>query len=117
MSASATFEAGHTISASAHCARPGHGHHYEAKVVVSGDLDPETGWPRGTVNLCLDLDELTAELDGENLNELLPGVVTSPLGIATYIQEQLLMNYPGISAVIVTCSDGTEGTIRRTPRQ
>lgn len=117
MTAQASFEAGHTIQEFHPCARPGHGHHYDVSVSVAGDLDPKTGWPRATEDLPVDLQLLVSELDGESLTDMLPGIATSPLGIAAYIQERLLLRYPKIVEVTVDCSNHTRGTVRRTLRQ
>ena len=48
---------------------------------------------------------LLAELDLRPLDKMLPGVVTTPLGIANWLFERITANYPGVMAVRV--SDGT----------
>ncbi len=117
MAARAYFDAGHTVKDLDPCARPGHGHHYDVRVAVTGDLDPKTGWPRASDDLVQALESLCEELHGEDLNAMIPGVATTPLGIAAYIRERLLLRYPKILEVRVECSNGTEGVVRSTQRQ
>ncbi len=117
MAARSSFDAGHTIPELEACARPGHGHHYDVEVAVVGDLDPKTGWPRGAEDLPIHLDLVCGELRGEDLTAMIPGVATSALGIAAYIQERLLLRFPRLLSVGVECSDGTRGTVKRTQRQ
>lgn len=117
ISAKATFDAGHTIPKLERCARPNHGHQWTVFAAVSGDLNPDTGFPRGAEKLPDSLDKLAAELSGESLDELLPGVTSSPLGIAASFLEKLVLFYPNLTSVEVICSDGLGGRITRTPRQ
>jgi len=114
-SATAEFDAGHLIKELLACTRQ-HGHFYVVTASVTGELDPVFGWPRGTQNLPTDLGDLVSEVNGRNLNELMPGVVTTPVGIAANFLERLLGRYPTLVAVGVKCSDGTSGTVTRTPR-
>lgn len=116
MEASGSFDAGHSIPDYEPCAR-GHGHHWDVRVQVSGDLDPRTGWTRGSAPLAGSLRVITEELNGTQLPEMLPGVITSPLGLASYFLDRLALQFPAITRVRVDCSDGTAGVVKRTPRQ
>lgn len=109
ISSSATlgFDAGHGD----------HGHHWDVEVSVSGDLDPKSGFVRGAELLMPALRELLAEVDHRNLDEMLPGSVASPLGVAAWVLDRLALRFPRIVRVTVDCSDGTSGEIRRAPRQ
>jgi 6-pyruvoyl-tetrahydropterin synthase len=110
------FDAGHSIKAIEREFR-NHGHHWTVAATIAGEPDPATGWPRGSETLLGALEELTAELNLRNLDEMLPGVVTSPLFLAAQFLEMLAQHYPRISAVEVDCSDGTSGRVVRSPRQ
>jgi hypothetical protein len=48
---------------------------------------------------------------------MMPGVVTSPIGIASGVLERMALHYPRLTSVRVACSDRTEGEVRRAPRQ
>jgi hypothetical protein len=72
---------------------------------------------RGAEDAPAELRKVTAELQEKNLNEMLEGSTTSPLGIAGQLLDRLALRYPRISAIRVDCSDGTAGEIRRAPRQ
>lgn len=115
-SASAHWDAGHSIPGLARCAREGHGHFYTAKVDVTGDLNPATGWPFGSDTLQDVLERIAAELNGRNLDDMLPGVVSSATGLAIYILERTSAPVPAVVGVTVSCSDGTEGRATRTRR-
>lgn len=114
--AEGSFDAMHQIDALAACAEP-HGHHWTVRVGVSGELDPKTGWPRGSQSLQEAIVQWTSELHRQDLRLMLPGVITSPLGIAGAAIEALALRYPRISEAEVVCSDGTRGVIRRSQRQ
>ncbi|HET9613271.1 MAG TPA: 6-carboxytetrahydropterin synthase [Candidatus Limnocylindrales bacterium] len=114
-STTAKFDSGHVVKSILACTRQ-HGHFYEVTATVTGELDPELGWPRGTENLPRDVWDFAKELQGRNLNEMLPGVVTTPVGIALSFMERLALTYRTLSAVEVRCSDGTSGRVTRQPR-
>lgn len=114
--ATGTFDAGHRIEDLARCASA-HGHSWLVSVGVTGDLDPKTGWVRGSEALPDSLEGFLRELRGRNLDEMLEGATTSPLGIAAVALDRLALRYPRITVVRVDCSDGTSGEIRRAPRQ
>lgn len=115
ITATARFDASHTIPDLERCSKL-HGHSYTVHVTSTGDPDPKTGWPRGTDDLPKTLEDLTFELNRRNLADMLPGVVTSPMGIAAAFAERLVMHFPRITTVKVECSDGTMGRVKRTPR-
>jgi hypothetical protein len=60
---------------------------------------------------------LLGELRDQDLDEMMPGVVTSPIGIASGVLERMALHYPRLTSVRVACSDRTEGEVRRAPRQ
>lgn len=114
-SASAGFDASHVNFGYLPCARK-HGHYWTVTATVQGELDPVTGWPRGTAELREAVRALAKELDGRDLPEMLVGAVMSPVGIATVLSERLALQFPSLREVKVHCSDGTEGVVLRTPR-
>ena len=116
-SATAQLDAGHSIPDLPRCVRPGHGHSWTITVTVEDDLDPRTGWVRGSADLPLRLQTFVDQMQSEDLDEMLPGVITSPLGLASATMERLLLRFPKIVSVRVDCSDHTSGEIRRTPPQ
>lgn len=113
--ATAGFDAAHRIPSYSYCSSP-HGHHWDVRVTVTGDLDPKSGWIRGAEHLQAALLALMVEIDNKDLDEMLPGVVSSPLGIASWILDRLALAFPRIVRVTVDCSDGNAGEIRRAPR-
>jgi len=114
--AAASFDAQHRVPGYRPCDRI-HGHSWIVEVDVAGELDPKTGWVRGAELLPEALDKWAEELNLGSLEELLPGVVTSPLGIASAALDALALRFPTIASVRVLCTDGTRGEVRRTPRQ
>jgi 6-pyruvoyl-tetrahydropterin synthase len=112
----ASFDAAHRVENYELCSF-GDGHTWTVYAFVTGELDPKTGWVHGSVGLPLSLERICHELDRANLDSMMPGVVSTPLGIAANFLERLALQYPRLSAVRVECSDGTAGEIRRTPRQ
>ncbi len=48
------------------------------------------------------LTTLVGELDHRHLNDMLPGVVTTPEGIAIYIHERLILAWPHVTLVSVS---------------
>lgn len=116
-SARAVFDAGHTVSGLPRCSSSNHGHSWTVTVELTDELDAKSGVARGSETLLDSLEGLVRELRLRNLDEMLPGTVTSPAGIAAVVLDRLALRHPRITSVSVDCSDGTGGTIRRTPRQ
>jgi 6-pyruvoyl-tetrahydropterin synthase len=112
----AVFDAGHSIKGIEGEKRH-HGHHWTVLATVSAEPDPVTGWPRGSLALQSVLEDELRELHCRDLNEMLPGVVTSPVFLAAQFLEKLAVLFPKISAVEVECSDGSSGRVVRSPRQ
>lgn len=115
-SASASFDSAHSIQGHPSCSGI-HGHRWTVTVSVNGDLDPKTGWPRGAAQLWDRLEGIALETHRVDLDQWLPAVVTSPIGLSSYFLERLALEFPRIITVRVECSDGTAGEVRRTNRQ
>ena len=95
----ASFDAGHLLPEHPQCGRL-HGHHYRVLATAEG-LMKRTGPPVDITELHTALTGVSGELDGRNLNEMLPGVVTTPHGIARYIMERLMGSWPSLQAITV----------------
>jgi 6-pyruvoyl-tetrahydropterin synthase len=110
------FDAAHRVENYEPCAL-GDGHTWTVSAQCAGALDPKTGFVAGAIGLPLALERICTEYDRTNLDSMMPGVVSTPLGIAGHILERLALQFSHITVVRVECSDGTAGEIRRTPRQ
>jgi 6-pyruvoyl-tetrahydropterin synthase len=114
--AETAFDASHRVAGYEPCAF-GDGHSWTVFAQCAGELDPKTGWVHGSVGLPLALERICSEYDRTNLDAMMPGVVTTPLGIASHILERLALQFPHLTMVRVECSDHTAGEIRRTARR
>ena len=103
ITAVASFEASHRLIGSERCFRD-HGHHWTAEITVTAPEMERDGIPRGAEGLEKAWDTLMLEFDHRPLNDMLPGVVSTPLGLANYLFERITAEYPGTSVVRV--SDG-----------
>lgn len=88
-----SFEAGHTVSSDQACEIPNHGHRW--KVSVTTEVPPDHTEFLSAVQSVID------EIAGRNLNDMLPGVVTSPFGLGLYVRERLALDWPRITKVQV----------------
>lgn len=89
--AKASFDASHTVPGYPGCSAL-HGHTWRVSVSVGGPLEPdENGLRRVALSDSLenDLRRLMEELDERDLVAMLPGVVTTPEGVAAWILERL----------------------------
>lgn len=87
------FAASHQLKDHPFCGKL-HGHTYKVKVVVQGDPDPDT------FNFVADygefdkrVNDLLRELDGRDLNAMMPGTIPSAQGIANWFWERLTLHY------------------------
>ena len=78
-----TFESSHILEDSWRCFRD-HGHRWTAEVTVSSSEMEKEGIPRGAEDLEQVWMGLVAELDYRRLDKMLPGVITTPLGLANW---------------------------------
>jgi 6-pyruvoyl-tetrahydropterin synthase len=86
---SGAFDASHVEAAVPGCSRM-HGHTYRVMATVEGRLEPdEYNVPRVARYAEVELVDLCMELDGRDLNQMLPGVSTTPEGIAAWFLERL----------------------------
>lgn len=103
------FEAAHhlpRVPEGHKCSRV-HGHSYKVEIVVTGEVDPETGWLIDFAVIDQHWSALNARLDHHYLNDI-PGLENSTCeNMAAYIWREMRGHIPQISAVTVwETSDG-----------
>jgi 6-pyruvoyl-tetrahydropterin synthase len=89
--AHAYFDASHTIKDDPQCGTD-HGHTYEVIAHVTGDVEIDIfGIVRiqGAENLREQVETIAGELDHRNLEAMMPGVQTTPEGVANWILERI----------------------------
>lgn len=89
ISATRSFASRHRIEDHPTCNR-GDGHTYHVRATITyGELD-DTGYPRGSKDLQHKLEAVVYELDHRDLDEMLPGLRTTPPRLAAWFTERLL---------------------------
>jgi len=107
-----TFEAAHVLpnAPEGHKCRRLHGHSFRAKVVVEGEVDPQTGWFLDYGAIQALVEPLRAKLDHNYLNEI-PGL-ENPTSeqLARWIWERLKPGLPSLERVVIreTCESRCE---------
>lgn len=95
------FAASHSVRDHSTCWR-GDGHTWLVEASVSGEISPKTGMVVDHGEFADALRTICNELRHRDLNDMLPGVVTTPEGIASYIRERLILTFPGVTRVSVS---------------
>ncbi len=95
-----TFDAGHVLDSPPECARQ-HGHRYRVEVGMVLRFEASRRQVTDTVPLKSAIRDICAELDGRHLNDMIPGVVPTPDGIAGWFMERLLLSFPRVTRVTV----------------
>jgi len=98
------FEAGHQLDLDG-CKWVGHGHRWTVAVTVEGSLDAQKMYVVDHYRLLAAVDEVVRELRDHNLNDMLPGVKSTPEGLAIYFHERLTLGHPRIVAIEVSMGD------------
>lgn len=98
------FEAGHQLDDPDGC-RWAHGHRWTVSVTVEGTLDAKKVYVVDHHYLRNTVFGVVAELVDRNLNDMLPGVRTTPEGLAIYFRERLALLIPRIVAIEVGMGD------------
>lgn len=98
------FSASHVIEGHPVCGRV-HGHAWVVSATVDGPVSPKTGAVDGSSDLATGLAHVIVELDHKHLNDMLPGVVPTPEGIAAWVHERLLLASPRLTSVTVDDGD------------
>ena len=93
-----TFEAGHILEGTRDCARQ-HGHRYRVEVAADLRFEPVRRQVTDIEPLRKALTDICAELDGRWLNDMIPGVLPTPDGIAAWFMERLLLHFPRVTRV------------------
>jgi 6-pyruvoyl-tetrahydropterin synthase len=104
------FEASHHVEGHSTCGG-NHGHEWEVLVTVSGGLDPKKVYVVDHGALAHDLFVVVDEFRNRDLNDMLPGVITTPEGLGLYIRERLILDWPRIVMVEVRMSRWAATTI------
>jgi len=103
------FFAGHVIPGHSTCGRQ-HGHDWSVAVSLESSLNPQDGLVVEHGAFQHAVEELVAEFNGRNINDLLPGVLPTPEGIAQYVHERLVFEYP-VTKVTVVMSRSISATV------
>jgi hypothetical protein len=83
-------------------------------VTASGSRIEKNGLLPNSETLAGDLAAVLAEFDNRDLNAMLPpAVIPSPLGMATYILERLLLHNPSITAIAISDVPGEDAAVHR----
>ncbi len=109
---STSFPASHTVTGHSTCGR-GDGHEWtvEATTAVADATPTRMVVDHGEFHAALVA--ITGELTNRNLNDMLPGVVCTPEGIAAYVHERLILNWP--STTLVSVSTGAYRAVLEWP--
>ena len=105
--AMAKFDASHRVEGHSRCGG-NHGHRWLVGVTVDGGLDPKKIQVVDHGTLAEALAVITNELHDRDLNDMLPGVVTTPEGLGLYIRERLILDWPRLVSVWVKMGDWAE---------
>lgn len=106
-----SFDAGHHLPDSAVCDKPGHGHHWTVEIEADGELGPRKRPFEERLLLLADLRDFVKELDGRDLNRLLPASTATPENIAIQFLERLRFKWPRITRVTVSQDEATSVSI------
>lgn len=87
-----------------------HGHDFTVLADYVHEMLDE-GVPRGGRGFDERLAQVVGELDERPLDEMVPGVQPTHVGLAAYISERMVATYPGLSAVTVRDERGYSGTV------
>jgi len=98
-SAEIKFDASHQVDKVPGC-KMLHGHTFTVRAAVSGNLEADEEGVRRVQYYedLAQLENLREELDERHLNDMMPGVVTTPEGVAAWFLERL----PNVDHVEVT---------------
>lgn len=99
------FEAGHQLDHLEACRWPGHGHRWTVSVTVEGGLDPQTMYVVDHHQLLGAVRGVVDELRDHSLNDMLPGVRSTPEGLAIYFHERLVLSFNRVVAIEVGMGD------------
>jgi 6-pyruvoyltetrahydropterin/6-carboxytetrahydropterin synthase len=92
-----TFEAAHSIPPYSDL----HGHSFTAEIYITGDPDPEFGWPGNLYELEVHIEAVRQELDHKYLNDVEGLPIPSLENVARWIWERLDTHYHSLDRVVV----------------
>jgi 6-pyruvoyl-tetrahydropterin synthase len=98
----AEFEAAHFLEGDPRCGIRPHGHRYRIEANVGGKMraDPKVR-PVDLEALLRQWQAIAGEFNGRSVQDMMPGVITDPFGIARYLLERMLQDWPYIQSVSV----------------
>lgn len=98
----AEFSASHVVPGHSTCGKTD-GHRWQVETFLSGQVNQKTGMVVDHGDVARALNAVISELDHRHLNDMLPGVVCSPEGLAAYIRERMILDFPTVMMVAVRC--------------
>ena len=101
VSATTTFDAGHQLPGTEECSKP-HGHRWTATVEMDGEMSPRRRPHEERLLLLADLRKLADELDGRDLNQMLPAAQPTLENIAIQLMERLRFQWTRITRVTIS---------------
>jgi len=113
VSVEASLEAAHRLTTPPCDFVNAHGHTWRVRVTLMHETLGKDGNVPGSAGLKDALVELLSLYQYRDLNEKMPGVETTPGGIAVNIMERLSLRYPRINQVSVRMGEVEEVTVWR----
>lgn len=98
------FAASHVVTGHSKCGRL-HGHDWFVEATVSGQIDQKTGMVVDFGEIQESLSQILAEFDRKHINDMLPGASPTHEGIAAYIRERIVLNFPLVSSIAISTED------------
>ncbi|MCD4699614.1 MAG: 6-carboxytetrahydropterin synthase QueD [Phycisphaerae bacterium] len=109
------FDAAHHLPnvPSGHKCAAMHGHGYRVTVVVTGQVDPKTGWVMDFGKINEVVEPLIKQLDHTTLNEIEGMDNPTSEMLAKWFWDRIAPDLPELSAIVVAESDTSSCTIKR----
>lgn len=95
------FEAAHRVEGSRLCG-VNHGHQWTIEATFSGNLDPKKVWLVDHGDFVAALTAIVDEFRDRDLNDMLPGIITTPEGLGLYVRERLILAWPRLAFIKVS---------------
>lgn len=102
--AAASWSAAHHVEGHPRCGR-NHGHRWRCAVTIKAGQDPKTGELVGLPELANAVEQFAAELDREDIGDMLPASPATPVGVALALRERLSLRFATIESVQIWMDD------------